>query len=373
MEMGRRGTSQFRIPTQNYRDDMSQIYKSPTPGNLPPQVPLQFTGNNATVSVPVANNENVITANTTALITGSGSTLTLNFGISNLLLGQNGSTITSGVSNVAYGQFAGSAITSGSNNALVGLGAGSSLTTGNTNACFGYQAGQNITTGTDNTFLGTEAGQTITTGSNNVAIGRNALRAATTSTSNNVSIGFDAGNSLTTGTLNTIIGYESLFSCVTGSNNISLGQASSSNYTGAESSNIMIGNAGILSESNVIRIGTQGSGSGQQNKSFIAGVFNTVSGRVVKTTIPGAYPYTTLLTDGAIFVNSSGGAHTINLIATPETGTTFRIKDASGNAGINNITVTPASGNIDGAASFVMTSNYESIDIIYSGTQWNIF
>src|SRR6188508_345989 len=48
-------------------------------------VPLSFTGNSG-VAVPAANNLNVITANSTVKFVGSGSTLTQDFGIGNLIL-----------------------------------------------------------------------------------------------------------------------------------------------------------------------------------------------------------------------------------------------------------------------------------------------
>jgi hypothetical protein len=51
----------------------------------------------------------------------------------------------------------------------------------------------------------------------------------------------------------------------------------------------------------------------------------------------------------------------------------FTIKDAKGDAGTNNITVFPTAGfTIDGAASFVMNSNYQSITLLWSGTNYFI-
>jgi hypothetical protein len=43
-----------------------------------------------------------------------------------------------------------------------------------------------------------------------------------------------------------------------------------------------------------------------------------------------------------------------------------------GTAAANNITVTPNAGTIDGAATFTMNANWESIDIVYNGTSWRI-
>jgi hypothetical protein len=86
---------------------------------------------------------------------------------------------------------------------------------------------------------------------------------------------------------------------------------------------------------------------------------------------PGAYPYTVLPQDGFIPVDSSA-ARTINLPASPRTGQKHTIKDNGGLAATNNITIVPAAGNIDGAASYVINVNYGSISIVYGGTQWSV-
>lgn len=97
---------------------------------------------------------------------------------------------------------------------------------------------------------------------------------------------------------------------------------------------------------------------------------STHSNDAVKVTTPGAYPYTAVPQDHLILVDTSGGARTINLNASPQTGQIYRIKDDDGNAATNNITVTPAAGNIDGAGSYSINVNYASITVIYSGSQW---
>lgn len=77
-------------------------------------------------------------------------------------------------------------------------------------------------------------------------------------------------------------------------------------------------------------------------------------------------------TDYIIIVNkSSGAATTVNLPSSPVTGQPFRIKDGKGDAATNNITITPASGTIDGMSTYVLDINYGSIDVVYNGTEWN--
>jgi hypothetical protein len=62
----------------------------------------------------------------------------------------------------------------------------------------------------------------------------------------------------------------------------------------------------------------------------------------------------------------------VNLPSSPVAGDTYTVKDGKGDAETNNITLTPASGNIDGAASYVMNKPYQSISFFYSGTEWCI-
>ena len=95
------------------------------------------------------------------------------------------------------------------------------------------------------------------------------------------------------------------------------------------------------------------------------------AGQIVAITTPGAYPYTTLATDFVILVDSSA-ARTITPLGSPTTGQMYRIKDNTGSAALNNITITPSGKNIDGAASKIINSNYGSVDIVYNGTQWNL-
>ena len=106
----------------------------------------------------------------------------------------------------------------------------------------------------NNSFLGKSSGNLTLTGTNDSGVGAASL------------------SSLTTGSSNTAFGSGSLPNITSGSNNISVGAASGGNLSAAESSNICIGNAGTLGESNAIHLGTQGGGAGQQNKCFVAGV-----------------------------------------------------------------------------------------------------
>lgn len=89
---------------------------------------------------------------------------------------------------------------------------------------------------------------------------------------------------------------------------------------------------------------------------------------------PGAYPYTVLALDYYIAVDSAS-ARTINLPNAPTTGKSYVIKDRVGSAATNNITVTTPGGAvlIDGSTTFVISTNYGSINVVFNGTKYEIF
>jgi hypothetical protein len=133
-------------------------------------------------------------------------------------------------------------------------------------------------------FVGSAAGNFTMTGSNNVGVGLDALNSNTTSAQcvaigNNALINLAGGGSTAR---NTAVGHNSMDQLVTGVRNIGLGYNSGASYTTSESSNICINNTGTVGESNVIRIGTAGSGTGQQNACFIVGI----NGVTVASAVP---------------------------------------------------------------------------------------
>lgn len=163
--------------------------------------------------------------------------------------------------------------TAGSSVSFSGSGSTLSLnvTDSNDNTIVGLSAGNGSISGTSNTGVGYTSLHDLTSGVNNIAYGYGSLGALTTGSYNNA-VGTLNSQSVTTGQQNTSMGNQSLTHITTGSFNTVIGSNTGNNYTGAESSNILVGNAGVLGESNVIRIGTQGSGNGQQNECFIAGI-----------------------------------------------------------------------------------------------------
>lgn len=73
-----------------------------------------------------------------------------------------------------------------------------------------------------------------------------------------------------------------------------------------------------------------------------------------------------------IIVVNGTAAVTVTLPAAPATGKIITVKDGAGIATASNVTVAGGGKNIDGATSTVITANYESVTLVYNGTQWNL-
>ena len=241
-----------------------------------------ITGNTGGPVSPTAGNINIVTTNATPVFAGAGSTETLDFNLTNLVLGSSLPALAGGSSNVGVGQSILAAVTTGSGNAGVGYQALSSLTTGPFNTAVGYQALSSITT----------------TGANS-AFGASALNSCT-------------------GVQNTGIGYDALISLTSGGGNTALGYEAGINYTSTEANNIVIKNAGVLGESNTIHIGTQGGGAGQQNVCFIAGITGVNVGSVADVvsiaTGTGQLGTTTITAGTGITIGTGANTITINAV-----------------------------------------------------------
>lgn len=185
-----------------------------------------------------------------------------------------------------------------------------SLTTGSTNAGFGPAVMINLTSGQSNTGIGVASLIGLSSGDNNTCVGSG------------------AGDSIVSGSFNTLIG-----------------SGAGQSYSLADSNNICIGNSGNSGQNNEIRIGTQGSGPGEQDTCFIAGIANstvsnqqtvvvdTVSGqigsiqsvqfqayRTTNQTVAGGSTAETIIFDSAM-TNIGAGYNTANGVFTaPSTG-----------------------------------------------------
>jgi len=188
----------------------------------------------------------------------------------------------------------------GTTNTFVGILAGNFTLTGTNNVAFGTSSGSSISSGTHNTAIGAQCLGVVDTGSFNTGLGQ-AYQSLTSGT-NNIGIGYGAGLFLTTGSRNIILG----------NYNTNGGQ----NYTSNESNNICIGNAGVLGQSNAIRIGISGAGLGQQDKCFIAGIDGVDVGSVAKVvTMASDQLGTATITAGA-GISVTPTANTITIAST---------------------------------------------------------
>ena len=88
-----------------------------------------------------------------------------------------------------------------------------------------------------------------------------------------------------------------------------------------------------------------------------------------------ATPFVVNATDFYITVDTSTMPITIQLPDAPTIYRRFVIKDSAGNAAVQNITVTTVSGIkvIDAAATFIMNTNYQAIEVVYDGFGYQVF
>ena len=253
-----------------------QLLRSAGAGANPAYTTSTYPATNAASTLLYASSANVMaalaTANSAILNTSSG-----------------------GVPSLATSpSISGTYTTSGGNFALpvtnAGLTAGTITVAGSVYASF---------FGSNNVFLGPSCGNGTVTGANLFGCGEGTFQAATsanasvalglysqqsvTSSSNNNSMGLYTLNTLTTGTgSNTAIGDRALRFLATGAFNLGLGYGAGGAYTGAESSNLVIGSNGVTGDNHVIRIGTNGGGDTQQSACYIAGITGvTVTGTAV--------------------------------------------------------------------------------------------
>lgn len=97
--------------------------------------------------------------------------------------------------------------------------------------------------------------------------------------------------------------------------------------------------------------------------------------RVVKVRTATTSPVTVNAgTDYVIITNlAAPGAVAVNLPSLVLSGLTYVIKDGKGDAATNNITITPNSGTIDGAATKVINTNNGSVRLVHDGANWHSF
>jgi hypothetical protein len=150
--------------------------------------------------------------------------------------------------------------------------------------------------------------------------------------------------------------------------------AGTSNSANGGNINIMAGStnstSGPIGGSVIITTGTDGNGN--QNNAIILdgpGQFNYSVYLNVQNYNSSASPLSVGLTiDNVVAISTSSKACTVNLPQGATQGQYYIIKDVDGHAGTNHITVTPyEADHIDGATSYVISSNYGHVALCYNG------
>jgi len=234
---------------------------------------------------------------------------------------------TSGGWNNAFGFSALGSNTMGAANNAFGYGALTANTIGGWNNAFGFNALGSNTTGTNNNAFGSSALIANTIGISNSAFGDVALTSNTTGSSNSA-FGADALVS-STGMQNSAFGAGALVGLKSGSSNIAIGAFAGVNLA-TGSNDIYIGNAGVSSESNIIRIGST------QTATFIAGTImgNLNGNAATATNFSGKLAGEVTGTQNATVVSSA---------VVPNTANTIVRRDASGSFAAGTIAL---SGNL---------------------------
>ena len=88
--------------------------------------------------------------------------------------------------------------------------------------------------------------------------------------------------------------------------------------------------------------------------------------------ITGVTTYTADGNNYVLLVDTSSAGQTITLPASPLNGLSYKIKDKSGNASVNNVTIDGNGSNIDGAANASINTNFGAFELVYSSddTAW---
>jgi len=76
------------------------------------------------------------------------------------------------------------------------------------------------------------------------------------------------------------------------------------------------------------------------------------------------------LSTGSSFVQLISGGSNVTLPSTPLTGQAFKLKDYSGTALSNNITIISNTRDIDGSDCAIINTDYGALEIVYNGTTW---
>lgn len=288
----------------------------------------QLTAGDATIATPAAGNINVVGGGATNIsTTAAGSTMTVSVISSPSFAGH--TTVATGLTATT-----GNIVASAGNITASGL----------------MSAGTTITAGT---------GITSTTG--NIVAGTGNINATAGSMSAGTSV--SAG---TTGTFGTGLTVSSFTAGVVQSG--ATGIFSSTNGTNGQ---ILIGGGAAPVWANI----TPGANITITNAANSITIAANAGSATLNYTQTAVTPYVVTATDDFIAIDCSAGAKQVNLPNAPTTGRIFIIKDYTGSAATHSITVTTVGGAvlIDAATTYVMSTNYQSVQVLFDGTKYEIY
>jgi Flp pilus assembly pilin Flp len=103
----------------------------------------------------------------------------------------------------------------------------------------------------------------------------------------------------------------------------------------------------------------------------VPSLFTLSAGQVIARTAT-AISYTVLVTDYYVGVTDTSAARTMSLPNAPTTNQVFVIKDESGAASVNNISITTVGGAVllDGLTTIKISQNYGAVKVIFNGTSY---
>ncbi len=293
-----------------------------------------ITGNDGLPETPSAGNFNILTANATVKFLGTAATETLDFGITNLILGSNATGITTAIRNVGIGYQALNSITSGGSNIAVGYQAARNITQSSGCIAIGDVALSSETTGLQNIAIGSAALSLSNGSSYNIAVGFSTLGQNVTGINNTI-IGHGGASNLT-GSNNTALGFDALQNVVTGTYNIAIGYTASFAHTLASSNNITLNSVGVVADNNTLRIGqATGAGIRELNRAFICGIDGVNVGSVAKVVTMASDQLGTASIVAGAGISVTPGANTIT-IANTSTGLAWSVITANQTAAVNN-------------------------------------
>lgn len=353
----------------------------------------------------------------------SGNTVQLNVtdANANTLVGQlAGANLSSGTNNTSLGYETFLNLTLGNNNTALGYLALSSLTSGTFNSGIGADSLKSLVNGSYNIALGYNSGTNYTTSeSSNIVIGNigtatesHVIRIGTQGTGNEqqnecfvagivgvtVSPSEAVFISSSTGQLGVIsqnadgeiiIGSSAgspLAATITAGTGITVTNGHNSitlSVNGSVVGETITGNDGTALSPTAGNWNIDGNGVIGSGVSTAGNIYTTGSGSTLTinnteaqfatnytNVAHAASPYTVLATDYYISVDCSAGTVTLKFPNAPTANRIWIVKDRTGSASTNNITITTVGGavDIDGVTSYVITGNYAAVNLLANAT-----